>query len=41
MMVVGGSCCSVGFSPGGFVSARTRNLEPALDLSGYKGIKLR
>lgn len=26
---------------GGFASVRTRNLEPALDLSGYEGISLR
>jgi Complex I intermediate-associated protein 30 (CIA30) len=26
---------------GGFASVRTRNLEPALDLSGYTGIRLR
>ncbi|MBW4472640.1 MAG: CIA30 family protein [Stenomitos rutilans HA7619-LM2] len=26
---------------GGFASVRTRNLEPALNLSGYEGIKLR
>ncbi|XGV95532.1 MAG: CIA30 family protein [Leptolyngbya sp. BL-A-14] len=26
---------------GGFASVRSRNLEPALDLSGYEGIKLR
>jgi Complex I intermediate-associated protein 30 (CIA30) len=26
---------------GGFASVRTRNFEPAIDLSGYEGIKLR
>ena len=30
-----------GFASGGFTSMRTRNLEPALDLTGYEGIRLR